>query len=74
MMKCCLVDFFFEDKLRDQAWCDVVLIDVCYILLDRPWQYDTRTKHDVHRNTYSLYKEAALARSSIFLSWYTFLN
>jgi len=34
-------------KYIDSAWCDVVSMDVCHILLGRPW-YDGR------KNTYTL--------------------
>lgn len=36
----CLVSFSIEKKYFDNAWCDVVSMDACYLLLGRPWQYD----------------------------------
>ena len=31
----------------------MVTIDVCHLLLGRPWQYDRQVTHDGHTNTYS---------------------
>ena len=31
---------------------DVLDIDACHILLERPWQYDRRSKHNGYTNTY----------------------
>lgn len=32
-------------------WCDVVPMDVCHILLGRPWQYNRHVIHNGHQNT-----------------------
>ena len=32
-------------------------MDVCHILLGRPWQYDKKVVHDGRKNTYSLEKD-----------------
>ena len=32
-------------------------MDVCHILLGRPWQYDRKVVHDGRKNTYSLEKD-----------------
>ena len=32
-------------------------MDVCHILLGRPWQYDKNVRHDGKRNTYELEKD-----------------
>jgi len=50
----CLVSFSVGKKYFDNAWCDVVSIDACHILLGRPWQYDRNVVHDGRKNTYSL--------------------
>ncbi|KAE8699360.1 putative CCCH-type zinc finger family protein [Hibiscus syriacus] len=50
----CLVSFSIGRKYFDNAWCDVVSMDVCHILLGRPWQYDRSVIHDGRKNTYSL--------------------
>lgn len=46
-----LVEISIRDKLQKQVWCDVVLMDVCHILLGRPQQYD-KTIHDGYKNTF----------------------
>jgi hypothetical protein len=51
--KCCLVNFSIENKYEDKAWCDVVAMDACHLLLGRPWQYDRNAHHDGRKNTYS---------------------
>jgi len=48
------VSFFVGKKYFDNAWCDVVSMDACHILLGRPWQYDRNVVHDGRKNTYSL--------------------
>jgi len=52
--KRCLVSFSVGKKYFNNAWCDVVSIDACHILLGRPWQYDRSVVHDSRKNTYSL--------------------
>ena len=51
--KRCLVSFSMGKNYKDQIWCDVVPMDVCHILLGRPWQYDREVIHDGRKNTYS---------------------
>ncbi|GLT54897.1 hypothetical protein SLA2020_280560 [Shorea laevis] len=52
--KRCLVSFSIGRKYFDNAWCDVVSMDACHLLLGRPWQYDRSVVHDGRRNTYTL--------------------
>ena len=42
---------------KDQVLCDIMPMDVCHILLGRPWQYDRKDVHDGRKNTYSLEKD-----------------
>jgi hypothetical protein len=35
--KPCLVNFSIGIKYKDKTWCDVVAMDVCHLLLGRPW-------------------------------------
>ena len=42
---------------KDKVLCAVMLMDVCHILLGRPWQYDTSAKHDGRKNVYELEKD-----------------
>lgn len=50
----CLVSFSAGRKYFHNAWCDVVSMDACHILLGRPRQYDHSVMHDGWNNTYSL--------------------
>jgi hypothetical protein len=38
---------------RDEFLCDVIPMDVCNVLLGRPWQYDKNFIHDGRKNTYT---------------------
>eukprot|EP00268_Persea_americana_P065958 TRINITY_DN8890_c0_g2_i2.p3 TRINITY_DN8890_c0_g2~~TRINITY_DN8890_c0_g2_i2.p3 ORF type:complete len:362 (-),score=78.59 TRINITY_DN8890_c0_g2_i2:4238-5323(-) len=51
--KRCLVSFSMGKNYHDNVWCDVVPMDVCHILLGRPWQYDRHVTHDGRKNTYT---------------------
>ena len=44
-------------KYKDKVLYDVMPMDVCHILLGRPWQYDRNAKHDGRKNVYELEKE-----------------
>ncbi|PKI36368.1 hypothetical protein CRG98_043241, partial [Punica granatum] len=37
----------------DYVWCDVVMMDVCHLLLGRPWQFDRSVSHDGRTNKYN---------------------
>jgi hypothetical protein len=51
--KQCLVDFKIGGY-RDEILCDVIPMDVCHVLLGRPWKFDRNVLHDGRRNTYTL--------------------
>ena len=51
--KRCLISFFIGMKYKNKAWCDVVVMDACHLLLGRPWQYDREVQHNGRKNTYS---------------------
>jgi hypothetical protein len=53
--KQCLVEFK-TGGYNDKIICDVIPIDVCHLLLGRPWQYDRNVIHDGKMNTYTLEK------------------
>ena len=53
--KQCLVEFKIGGY-RDEILCDVIPMDVCHILLGRPWQFDRNVIHDRKKNTYTLEK------------------
>ena len=48
-----LISFSIGMKYKDNAWCDVVVMDACHLLLGRPWQYERGIQHDGRKNTYS---------------------
>ena len=47
------VAFSIGKKYKDEIWCDVVDMDVCHLLLGRPWQFDRAVQHDGRTNCYS---------------------
>jgi hypothetical protein len=53
--KQCLVEFKIEGY-NDKILCDVIPMDVCHLLLGRPWKYDRNVIHDGRMNTYTLEK------------------
>ena len=42
---------------KDVVLCDIMHMDICHILLGRPWKYDRKVVHDGRRNTYFLKKD-----------------
>jgi hypothetical protein len=59
--KQCLVEFKIGGY-RDKILCDVIPMDVCHVLLGRPWQYDRNVVHDGRMNTYTLEKDGRTHR------------
>jgi hypothetical protein len=53
--KQCLVEFKIEGY-NDKILCDVISMDVCHLLLGRPWKYDRNVIHDGKMKTYTLEK------------------
>jgi hypothetical protein len=53
--KQCLVEFNIGGY-NDKILCDVIPMDVCHLLLGRPWKYDMNVIHDGRMNTYTLEK------------------
>jgi uncharacterized protein YlzI (FlbEa/FlbD family) len=53
--KQCLVDIKIG-RYNDRILCDVIPMDVCHVLLGRPWKYDRNVIHDGKMNTYTLEK------------------
>jgi hypothetical protein len=62
--KQCLVEFKIGGY-NDNILCDVIPMDVCHLLLGRPWKYDRNVIHDGRMNTYTLEKNG---RTHMFLS------
>ena len=59
--KQCLVGFKIGEY-NDKVLCDVIPMDVCHLLLGRPWQYDRNVVHDGRMNTYTLEKDGRTHR------------
>eukprot|EP00253_Pinus_taeda_P029788 PITA_29788 len=52
----CEVEFHIG-KYHDTVICDIMPMDVCHILLGRPWQYDRKVMHDGKTNCYKFTKD-----------------
>ena len=57
--KQCLVEFKIGGY-KDEILCDVIPMDVCHLLLGRPWKYDKNVIHDGRKNTYTLEKNGRI--------------
>ena len=53
----CLVSITIGKHYEDEIWCDIVPMDVCRLLLGRPWQYDRKAIYDGFKNTYTFHKD-----------------
>lgn len=49
----CNLTFSIRKNFINDAICNVVDMDVCYIILGRPWKYDIRAVYDGRVNSYS---------------------
>ncbi|XP_074277790.1 uncharacterized protein LOC141601409 [Silene latifolia] len=45
---------FTMGSYKDEVLCDVIPMDACHILLERPWQFDRNVNHNGRSNEYSL--------------------
>ena len=46
-------EFEFQiGSYKDKVTCDIMPMDVCHVLLGRPWQFDRKVIHDGNRNCY----------------------
>lgn len=52
----CMVKFKIGGYF-DEILCDIIPMDVCHILLGRPWQYDRKALHDGYNNVYRITKD-----------------
>jgi hypothetical protein len=59
--KQCLVEFKIGGY-NDKILCDVIPMDVCHLLLGRPWKYDRNVVHDGRMNTYTPEKDGRTHR------------
>ncbi|KAI0530516.1 hypothetical protein KFK09_000060 [Dendrobium nobile] len=49
----CRVSFSIGKHYASEVLCDVLDMDVCHIILGRPWQYDVGAIYDCRANTYA---------------------
>jgi hypothetical protein len=54
--KQCLIEFKIGGY-NYKILCDVIPMDVCHLLLGRPWKYDRNVVHDGRLNKYTLEKD-----------------
>ena len=59
--KQCLVEFKIG-RYNDEVLCDFIPMDVCHLLLGRPWKYDRNVVHAGRMNTYALEKDGRTHR------------
>ena len=50
----CSFLFSIGKNYVDQITRDVMDLNVCHIILGRPWQYDNKAKYDGYKNTYEI--------------------
>jgi hypothetical protein len=62
--KQCLVEIKIGGY-KDEIPCDVIPMDVCHILLGRPWKFDRNVIHDRRKNTYTLEKNGRMCYHSV---------
>ncbi|XP_057819424.1 uncharacterized protein LOC131032466 [Cryptomeria japonica] len=48
---------FNKGPYKDKVLCDIIPMDVCHLLLGKPWQFDRRAQHDGHKNIYAIEKD-----------------
>ena len=53
----CLVSFSIGKNSQDELWCDIIPMDACCILLERPWLFDRKVRCDGYLNTYNFGKD-----------------
>ncbi|XP_020693469.2 uncharacterized protein LOC110107535, partial [Dendrobium catenatum] len=49
----CRVPLSIGKSYASEVVCDVIDMDVCHIILGRPWQFDVSATHDCRANTYT---------------------
>ncbi|KAF8086976.1 hypothetical protein N665_0606s0003 [Sinapis alba] len=53
-----IVTFSVGPHYKDRIYCDIAPVDICHLLLGRPWEFDRQIIHDGAKNTYSFSWEA----------------
>ena len=39
-------------RYQDKVTCDIIPMDVCHVLVGRPWKFDRKVVHDGSKNCY----------------------
>jgi hypothetical protein len=52
----CLLSFQIRN-FSEQVFCDIVDMDACHVLIERPWLFDIKVFHDGRKNTYEFLKD-----------------
>ena len=50
----CTFTFSIGKKYQTTITCDVLQMNVCHVILGRPWQYDNKARYDGFKNTYDV--------------------
>lgn len=50
-----MMSFSVSKHYQDEVTYDVVNMNACHLLLDRPWQFDVRVIHKGRTNAYDFY-------------------
>ena len=48
---------FHIGKYKDKITCDIMPMDVCHIMLGKPWKYDRKAVHDGEKNCYTFVRD-----------------
>ena len=48
---------FSIEKYHDDLYCDVMDMDVCHVLFEKPWQFDVDAQHSRRSNQNNLVKD-----------------
>ncbi|KAI0498570.1 hypothetical protein KFK09_019458 [Dendrobium nobile] len=54
VLEMCQINFSIGKHYTCEVLCDVLDMDVCHVILGRPWQFDVGAIYDGKANTYSL--------------------
>ena len=49
----CFLPFSIGKNYLNQVLCDVVEMEVCHLLLGKPWEFDNKTIHHGEKNVYA---------------------
>ena len=53
----CLISYSIGKSYHDELWCDIIPMDVCQLLLGRPWLFARKAMQDGHLNAYTFHED-----------------